>query len=262
MTTKTLDFTRRNPKSKAVEKVGSLKMQTLDDGSCELDFYGDICSADWERWSDEDKCPQNIADFLRGIDPMAPLNIYINSGGGDVFGGVAIYNQLRRHEGPITVTVDGLAASIASVIALAGDELIMLSGAQLMIHKPWSWCMGDAAEMQRTAALLDKIEETILDIYEKHAKEGVTRERIRELVDAETWMSGTEAAQIFNVTVEQGKAAAACWSEFFGQYKHPPEIADKIPPEEDTPPPEENNKNNLEKEKLQIKLKLLDVRLF
>lgn len=256
-----LSFTKRNPKTKAVEKVGSLKLNDSSE-KVEMFIYGDICSTEWDRWTEEDKCPQNVADFLKDIDPMAPLDIYINSGGGDVFGGVAIYNQLRRHEGYVTVFVDGLAASIASVIALAGDELIMQSGAQFMIHKPWSLCVGDSDEMLRMAGLLDKIESDILDIYELHAVEGVTRERIRELVDAETWMTGTEAAEIFNITVEQGKAAAACRSEFFDVYKHTPK--DTIPPEEGGPPLEDDEieKVNNEKKKLELELDLLGLRLF
>ena len=266
---KELLFTRKNQKTKAVEKVGSLRMNSADDKT-ELFFYGDICSAEWDKWSDEDRCPQNVADFLKNIDPMSPLDIYINSGGGDVFGGVAIYNQLRRHEGYVTVIVDGLAASIASVIAMAGDELIMLSGAQMMIHKPWSLCVGDAEEMQRTAELLDKIEENILDIYEKNAREGVTREQLRGLVNAETWMNGTEAAEVFNITVEQGKAAAACRSEFFDRYKNMPEIKEAIPPEEGAPPMEEKKQGSdleeiekiKQKKKLELELDLLGLRLF
>jgi ATP-dependent protease ClpP protease subunit len=170
---------------------------------------------------DDDRCPQDISDFLSDLSNFAEIDIHINSGGGDVFGGIAIYNILKNHSGSKTVYIDGLAASIASVIALCGDRVVMRSGAQFMIHKPWSRCVGDSDDMLKTAELLEKIQNNILDIYMDHVQDGVTREDIEAMVNAETWMNGTEAAKYFRMEVETA-AAAACASGCFGNYRNTP----------------------------------------
>ena len=121
----------------------TVKNETLT--SADLYFYGDIVSDWWGAWTDADQYPEAIRDFLKEQDGKA-LNIYINSGGGSVFAGLAIYNMLLRHKGFKTVYVDGMAASIASVIALAGDRVIIPKNAFIMIHKPWSWCDGNATD--------------------------------------------------------------------------------------------------------------------
>lgn len=242
--TKTFDFTKTDRRTKQVQNVGKLEFRA-ENNKAVLNFYGDICGSNWDVWMDDDKCPQDISDFLQDLNNFAELEIYINSGGGDVFGGIAIYNLLKRHEGRKTVYIDGLAASIASVIALAGDEIIMQSGTQMMIHKPWSWSIGDSDDMRKTADALDKAEACILDIYMEHTCDGVTREQVQELVNAETWLTGAEAAKIFNITVETGGAAAACVSDYFANYKRTPKCFTEEP------------KDNTEKEKLQLELELL-----
>ncbi len=113
------------------------KIKNKTDTSADLYFYGDIVSDSWQSyWTEEDRCPEDIREFLNDIEDHVDLNIYVNSGGGSVFGGLAIYNMLKRHKGYKTVYVDGIAASIASVIALAGDRVIVPSNAFIMIHKP------------------------------------------------------------------------------------------------------------------------------
>ena len=116
------NFNIKNSKTKKLENKGALEIKNATEDRAELYFYGDIVSNSWQSyWYEEDKAPQDIVDFLNQIEDTKELNIYINSGGGSVYGGLAIYNILKRHKGKKIVTVDGIAASIASIIALAGD---------------------------------------------------------------------------------------------------------------------------------------------
>lgn len=121
------------------------------------------------------------------------LHVRINSPGGDVFDGVAIYNALVRHAARVVVHVDGLAASIASVIAMAGDEIRMHEGSMMMIHDPWMLAIGPASEMRAAADLLEKVGRSISGIYEKRT--GLPRDEISELMAAETWMDPEEARE-------------------------------------------------------------------
>lgn len=184
----------------------SVKNETLT--SADLFFYGDIVSDWWGAWSDTDQYPEAIREFLKGCEGK-DLNIYINSAGGSVFAGIAIYNMLSRHKGFKTVHVDGMAASIASVIALAGDRVIVPSNAFLMIHKPWAECTGNADDCRKMADDLDAVEAGILNVYKAHLAEGVTIEDIQRMVAEETWLNGEEAAKYFAVETGEAKAYAA-----------------------------------------------------
>ena len=157
-----------------INEVFQIKNQS--ENSADVYFYGDIVADSWDAWCDEDQYPENVKNLLSGCQDKN-LNIYINSGGGSVFAGIAIYNILKRHSGNKTVHVDGLAASIASVIALAGDRVIIPRNAFLMIHKPWSHCTGNANDYRKEAEVLDTVEQSILNIYEEHLLEGVSRRR-------------------------------------------------------------------------------------
>ena len=184
----------------------SVKNETLT--SADLFFYGDIVSDWWGAWNDTDQYPEAIREFLKGCEGK-DLNIYINSAGGSVFAGIAIYNMLSRHKGFKTVHVDGMAASIASVIALAGDRVIVPSNAFLMIHKPWAECTGNADDCRKMADDLDAVEAGILNVYKAHLAEGVTIEDIQRMVAEETWLNGEEAAKYFAVETGEAKAYAA-----------------------------------------------------
>ncbi len=179
----------------------------------ELYFYGDIVS-DWlGAWQDADQYPDAIKNFLAAQEGKN-LTVYINSGGGSVFAGIAIYNMIKRHaeKNKVQVVVDGLAGSIASVIAFAGSEPPKIpSNAFLMIHNPWSYSEGNAADLRKMADALDEIAVGMLNIYDKHLREGVTAEDVKKLMDAESWLNGEEAAQYFNVEVTDAvEIAAAC----------------------------------------------------
>ena len=221
---KVFDCTRTNKKTKSADKVGTITLNAKNDRA-ELYFYGDIVSSTWESYYfEEDKCPQDIADFLADLDSFQEIDVYINSGGGSVDGGMAIYSILKRHPGKKVAHVAGLSASIASVIMFAGDKVIVPSNAQIMIHKPWTFAQGNADDMRKCAEALDSCQDAITAAYMKHVKEGVTEEQITEMINAEKWMTGTEASKYFDIVVEESvKAAASCKSEYFDRYQHTPE---------------------------------------
>lgn len=222
---KRFDFTKMNRRTGKTEKVGYLDFTENEEQSrCSLYFYGDIVSATWQSmWYEEDKCPQDIADFLNQLDGHENIDIYFNSGGGDVFAGLAIYNQLKRYSGHKVGYVDGIAASIASVIMFACDELYFATGAQAMIHKPSCITIGNADDHKESIKQLNLCEDSILDIYEQHTKDDVTRDKLKALMAAETWFNGEKLAEYFDVEVAERVAVAACASDFFGRYTNVPE---------------------------------------
>lgn len=126
------------------------------------------------------------------------ITVRVNSPGGDVFDGIAIMNALKEHgkeKGRVTIIVEALAASIASVIAVgAADELIMSEGSYLMIHNPWTFAIGDAAELEQTAGVLRQLAGTLAGIYSR--KTGKTKEEMQALMDAETWMDSAQSLEL------------------------------------------------------------------
>lgn len=143
------------------------------------DYFGDGITA------------TSIKDALKEFKSGSGIDIYINSPGGSVFEGIAIYNQLMRWGGKKTVHVDGLAASIASVIMMAGDERIVAENSTVMIHRGWSIAMGNAADMRKMAESLDTVDDTILTTYV--SRTGGNRDEISAWMDAETWMTAEQA---------------------------------------------------------------------
>ena len=119
------------------------------------------------------------------------INVYINSYGGEVAEGLAIYNALRRHKAKVTTYCDGFACSIASVIFMAGDERIMNEASLLMIHNAWTWAWGNAAELRKQADDLEKITQASVEAYKAHSS--LSEEEIKNLMDNETWILPEEA---------------------------------------------------------------------
>lgn len=132
-------------------------------------------------------------DVIRALDQITENKILvrINSPGGDVMDGNAIFNALRDHHAKVETRVEGLAASIASVIALAGDKVVMQENAFMMIHNSWTFAMGGAADLEHTAAVLRKIDDNLIATYK--AKTGLSAEELSAMTDAETWMTADEA---------------------------------------------------------------------
>jgi ATP-dependent Clp endopeptidase proteolytic subunit ClpP len=135
------------------------------------------------------------------------IDLRINSVGGSVTEGAAIYNALKRHKGGLTVHIDGLAASMASVIAMAGEETRIAENALLMIHNPWSMTMGDADDLRKEADVLDKLKATLVSAYVR--KTGQPRALIEQMMDDEKWMDATEALELGFVDEIDAPIAAA-----------------------------------------------------
>ena len=189
----------------------------------DLYFYGDIGGAAWETEGyAEDKCPQDVQDFFNSIPENAPVNVYMNSGGGDAYAGLAIANMIRRHKGKTTGHVDGLAASIASVIVSGCDKVIIHNGGQFMMHKPLTIVIGNANDFKTTIKRLDACQDCITDIYMLQAKPGVTRETITKLINAETWLGSATAQRYFNFETDNTQAAVAAKSGYLESYRHTP----------------------------------------
>lgn len=238
------------------------EFKNATDNTVDLYFYGDIVADSWYTswWNEEDESqyPQSVKEFLDEADGKN-LNIYINSYGGHVSGGLAIYNMLKRYSGHKTVHVDGYACSIASVIALAGDEVIIPKTSLMMIHKPhgMSYDSLNAHDHRKMADDLDRMEQCILNVYEENLKEGVSIDTIKELVDASTWLTGDQAAEYFNITVTDDVAVACSGeSKFLNKYKKAPyNLADFS---QTTPTPIQNNNhaNVLEEEKNKLLMEI------
>ena len=160
----------------------------------QIDIFGDIVS---EKWFDEETSATSFRDALKELGDVSTINLSINSGGGSVFDGIAIYNMLKSHKATVNVYVEGLAASIASVIAMSGDTITMRSGSMMMVHMPWTLSQGNAEEMRKTADTLEKTGDSIVDIYSERT--GISSDDIRNIMNDETWLSAEEA-------VEQGWA--------------------------------------------------------
>lgn len=223
---------QKKDKGGRYREVGSIEIRNETEAAADLYFFGDINSeslGEWQKYYPEDKAPKDVQDFLDQLDGISKINVHINSGGGSVFGGIAIYNILKRHNAEIIVYVEGLAASIASVIAMAGDKIIIPANAQMMIHKPSSITWGNADDMRKEADILDGCQKVILNTYMQHTKEGVTPEQINELINAETWKNGEEWQEFFDIEVSEKSDAAACASDYFDRYGNLPEKLKETP---------------------------------
>lgn len=158
---------------------------------------------------------------LQNLGKVDLINLHINSPGGSVFDGVAIYNSLKSHPARIEVDVDALAASIASVIAMAGDEIRIAENAMMMIHDPTGVAMGGAEEMRKTADLLDQIKDVIVSTYAKRTKK--PENEIRAMMAEETWMTGGDAVDLgFADLLSAEQKIAACSGFDFSSFKRTP----------------------------------------
>ena len=204
------------PRSKK-NKFWSFK--ALDEKTGELSLYGEISNISW--WGDE-VTPQQFKDDLNALGDIDTLNVYINSPGGDVFAGQAIFSILKRHKASVNVFIDGLAASIASVIAMAGDTIVIPRNAMMMVHNPWTVAVGNAAELRESADRLDKVGESVIEAY--LSKATLDKKKLVELLDAETWLSAEDCLEYgFADEIEETKQVAACMDkDILDRYKNTP----------------------------------------
>lgn len=158
---------------------------------------------------------KQFADELKAAGNVDTIHLYLNSSGGNVMDGLAIFNTLKRHKARKIVDIDGFAVSIASIVAMAGDDIRMAQNGMMMIHRPWIVTSGNAEELREQAAIMDKIKRNLVKTYADQT--GKEESEISDMMDAETWMTAQEALDhgfIHKITVEQKIAAYADLSRF------------------------------------------------
>lgn len=200
-----------------------LFVKNLAETSADLYLYGEIVD---EKWWDSDVDAKDLRDAIDGLSEGSTLNMYVNSPGGSVFVASAMASMLERaKERGVTVNayVDGLAASAASFLIMAADNITLYKNSMLMIHKPMSFAWGNANDLQATIDALNNIEDSVMmPLYEKKAIGEM--EKIKELVNAETWLTADETAELFDVTISDANAqiAALADKEVLSRYKNVP----------------------------------------
>jgi len=166
-----------------------VKNQETETAERVLELNGTIAE---DSWYDDDVTPQLFKDELNS--GTGDVTVWINSPGGDCVAAAQIYNMLVDYKGKVTVKIDGMAASAASVIAMAGDTVLMSPVSMMMIHNPATIAWGDHTEMQKAIEMLDEVKESIINAYV--TKTGLTRARLSHLMDAETWMNANKAVEL------------------------------------------------------------------
>lgn len=161
-----------------------------NDTSADLYIFGDICAWAWPELGEQSGV--TIVNQLKELD-VDTINVHINSYGGDVAEGLAIYNVLREHKAQIVTICDGFACSAASVVFMAGDRRVMQPASLLMIHNAWTVAMGNAAQLRKTADDIETITQASVEAYKKVAT--ISEEEIKALMDAETWILPKDAVE-------------------------------------------------------------------
>jgi ATP-dependent Clp endopeptidase proteolytic subunit ClpP len=183
----------------------------------EILLYGVIGESFWTEGITAAKFQKD----LKALGDVKFIDLRINSDGGDVFDGRAIYALLAQHPATVTVYIDGLAASIASTIAMVGKKIVMADGSFIMIHNPWGGVMGDAKEMRRVASLLDQVTDTVANTYA--ARSGQTKKKCLDMMDEETWMTAEDSLKLgFCTEVSEPVKVAAAVITKPEIYKHLP----------------------------------------
>lgn len=172
-------------------KFWEMKQESPD--TLELYIYSTVESDSW--WKESETSAAHFRDMLAQHKDAKEIKVYINSLGGSVMEGIAIYNQLKRHTAHKTVIVDGFACSIASVIAMAGDTVIMPKNTVMMVHNAWTIAMGNSAELRKAADDLDIINQASRQAYIDKSAGKITEEKLTELLDAETYLTAEQCVE-------------------------------------------------------------------
>ena len=197
-----------------------------------------------ESWFDDDVTPQLFADELNA--GSGNITVWINSPGGDCVAAAQIYNMLMDYKGSVTVKIDGIAASAASVIAMAGTKVLVSPVSMLMIHNPMTVAMGDSTEMEKAIEMLASVKDSIINAYE--IKTGLSRAKLSHLMDAETWMDANKAVELgFADEIMQRPATAA----------FPPQEEDDDDEDEEKQNPSNPGEKDEEEDKDQPKASML-----
>ena len=156
-----------------------------------INIYGDITSRAWEEYGEMSS--NILSKQLEAMGDVNEIHVFLNSYGGEVAEGLAIYNALRRHKAKVVTYCDGFACSIASVIFMAGDERVMNESSLLMIHNAWTYASGNSAELRKIAEDMDKITQASVEAYKAHSV--LSEKQIKKMMDAETWILPSEALE-------------------------------------------------------------------
>lgn len=196
--------------------------QSANQNEADIFILGEIVS--YKR-DDADTTAASFQKDLKELGEVSQINLHINSPGGSVFEGIAIGNMLRQHKARVVAHVDALAASIASVIVASCDEVVMPENSMLMIHNPWTFSMGNAKELRKQADDLDKIAESSVVTYLAKAGEKLTEEKIKQIMDEETWLSAKEAFDygLCDIVESSNQIAASISEKLFSNYQRVPE---------------------------------------
>lgn len=173
----------------------------------DITIFGDITS--WP-WMESDVSSYNLSRQIAGLD-VDTINVHINSYGGEVSEGLAIYNALKQHKAKVRTYCDGFACSIASVIFMAGDERVMSNASMLMVHNPWTYTQGNAQELRKAADDLDKMSQASVNAYME--KVSITEEEVKKLLDEESWLLPSEALEHGFATLVTGAEPQAKYSQ-------------------------------------------------
>lgn len=183
---------------KEIKRIWQLK-QSADADTLDMYIYGDVEGDyfDWWNWEmvESETSANHFREELNKYPDAKRINIYINSYGGSVFEGTAIYSQLRRHPAEKVVYIDGFACSIASVIAMAGDKVIMPSNTMMMIHDVWNIVVGNAKQLRKAADDLDTIMEGNRQAYLDKSGGKISEDKLKELLEAETWLTAKQCLE-------------------------------------------------------------------
>lgn len=203
----------------------SLKIQNKTKDKADIWIYGEI----GEGWSSDFVTAKGLSDELKKLADVREITLRINSPGGNVFDGLAIYNSLKKFPAKIITEIDGIALSIASIVALAGDEVRMAGNAVYMIHNPWTMAVGDSTEMRKVADQLDLVRNSLAGTYSAKTGEKTTVEQISEWMNAETWFNSEEALKAgFVDEITDPIEIAAKYDLSRYHYKNMPKIAEKV----------------------------------
>lgn len=200
-------------------------VRDADDGSRTLYLSGTIAE---ESWFDDDVTPALFKSELQS--GSGDITVWINSPGGDCVAASQIYTMLMDYPGHVTVKIDGLAASAASVVAMAGTQVLMAPTAMMMVHNPLTVAIGDSEEMQKAIAMLSEVKESILNAYE--IKTGLSRAKLSHLMDAETWMNVKKAVELGfadGILTDEKKSAADAASYAFSRRAVTNSLLSKLP---------------------------------
>ena len=217
-----------------------------------LELNGTIAE---ESWFDDDITPRMFKDELYA--GSGPITIWINSPGGDCIAASQIYSMLMDYKGEVTVKIDGIAASAASVIAMAGTKVIMAPTALIMIHNPSTSASGDHRDMSKTIDLLNEVKESIINAYE--IKTGLSRTVLSHMMDAVTWMNANKAVELkfADEILEDDKKKPSDVSFAFSAHEFATKLLNKISSNADVPPTTNTGRNITE-----LKNKLNQIKKF